>query len=880
LKRFPVTEKPTAAATGKNDSKSTGGAVSEPIEIMAPAADLEMVRAAVENGARAVYAGMPEFNARAKTHGVTLAELAEMSAYARLRGVRFYLAWNVVLYETELERVPDLLLESLRVVSPDAYIVQDPGLALLLRRFLRRTKIHASTQMTIASELAARFYSDLSFDRITLPRELSEDEIIEFSNRLDSRSVAKCADREGGLMEQTSSIVIEENRKVPELELFVHGALCISYSGQCYTSENFGGRSANRGECAQSCRMQYDLIVDGRTERKTGAFYPFSPRDLSVEHALAEILNRAALVRSLKIEGRSKTPEYVAAAVRKFQSGFDDSEGDRFDWTSLTFSREKNEAWLHGRDYLALVPGNFNSHRGLFAGTVERVERGVIVVKSTLKLSRGDGIAFYPENGEPIGGPLFDIERVENGHCRIAMANGFAIAKIVPGMEVRLTGSPGVERGLRRTWSDREKWKRIPLSLAFRAMPGKRAELEFVDDANHRVVVHGEAVLEEAKTAKPDPEQVRSELEALGGTVYRSSGFQSEITGNPFLHSKELKLLRRKACEKMDELRLAGIETPDFSSADGKQLLDSVVHEGYKGGAPNPLAPERDQNGLEANTPFRLEFVVRSYEQLETVVSLLKTGGDRILFRREGSDRNETERAIREGVPILFVDFPMGESLAKAVLKLKESKMRWGFVTPRVVRVSDEPFLEKLAGFDPDEILTSSPAALQFFLERGVSVSGDFGLNVTNSVSASFFFSKGVSYLTPSPDLSRSERNRLVANGGGRMILPVRRHAAGFYMEFCLFARFLANAKDKSECGHVCTKHSLSLRDHTGMAHSVVAEKNCRNTLYYGKVDDSLDEIDSFRNNGGGGIRIDFLNESVEEIEAVIAVIGSGMALN
>jgi putative protease len=250
-----------------------------------------MLVAAVNNGADAVYFGVAHWNARGRTEDFTFEDVAEMIRYARVRGVRTFLAMNVLVFEREIRDLPEFL-ERLIALEPDAFIIQDIGLARLIRAIAPNQEIHASTQMTLSSAESVNLAAQLGFNRAVLARELSLKEIASIKGATDL-----------------------------ELEVFIHGALCVSYSGQCLTSENFGGRSANRGQCAQSCRLPYRIFVDGKEYRDTDAKYLFSPHDLCALPKLKELVEIG--VDSLKVEGRLKSPEYVAAVSKAYRKALD-----------------------------------------------------------------------------------------------------------------------------------------------------------------------------------------------------------------------------------------------------------------------------------------------------------------------------------------------------------------------------------------------------------------------------------------------------------------------------------------------------------------------------------------------------------------------------
>src|SRR6516162_9768690 len=297
-----MTGKPTASTV-------TRRAVRDLPELLAPAGDWDCARAAVENGADAIYFGLDKFNARMRAQNFTAADLPKLMEFLHRRGVRGYVTLNTLVFENELAEA-EQYLRALIAAGVDAVIVQDAGICRLIRELSPDFPIHASTQMTITSVAGVEFARELGCHLVVLARELSIQEIAKIQNAPGSEFPSP--EGVGGSAPQPS--------KLP-LEVFVHGALCVAYSGQCLTSESLGGRSANRGECAQACRMPYDLISDGKQVPLGDRKYLLSPQDLSGLEVLPELVR--AGVASLKIEGRLKAPEYVASITRVYRQALD-----------------------------------------------------------------------------------------------------------------------------------------------------------------------------------------------------------------------------------------------------------------------------------------------------------------------------------------------------------------------------------------------------------------------------------------------------------------------------------------------------------------------------------------------------------------------------
>jgi len=316
-------------------------------ELLAPAGNWECIHAAIENGADAVYFGLDAgFNARARAVNFSLEGLPELMRLLHRRGVLGYVTLNTLVFTDELAQFEKHVAQ-LAAAGVDAVLVQDLGAVRLIHEVCPQLSVHASTQMTMTSAETIHAIESLRIDRVVLARELSLSEI---------RKITAAT-------------------KMP-VETFVHGALCVAYSGQCLTSESLGGRSANRGQCAQACRLNYDLICDGVQRNLEDNRYLLSPQDLAGYELVSDLID--AGVCSLKIEGRLKTPEYVANIVGHYRKAIDVAmEGRRLTWTEQTkrememsFSRGFTPGWLEGCNHKRLVPGITSAKRGVLVGKV------------------------------------------------------------------------------------------------------------------------------------------------------------------------------------------------------------------------------------------------------------------------------------------------------------------------------------------------------------------------------------------------------------------------------------------------------------------------------------------------------------------------------
>src|SRR5262245_9474532 len=377
-------------------------------EVMSPAGYWPQLHAAIEAGADAVYFGLKHFTARAKV-GFTLSELPEVMSALHKRGVRGYLTFNTLIFDHELSEAANTIA-AIAKAGVDSVIVQDVGMARLAKQIAPQLEIHGSTQMSITSAEGVELARQFGVERVVLARELSLTDIRAIRDQTD------CA-----------------------LEMFVHGALCVSYSGQCFSSEAWGGRSANRGQCAQACRLPYEMLVDGEIRPLGAARYLLSPEDLYALREIPEIVKLG--ISSLKIEGRYKDENYVALTTRAYRKAVDEAWSglplglSKLDELQLSqvYSRGLGPHFLRGTNHQAVVPGRSPRHRGVLLGWGRKIEGDAVVIKSSdahllSPLKAGDGLVFdaadwrSPEEPEE-GGRVYQATALQDGQVRLRFGN-------------------------------------------------------------------------------------------------------------------------------------------------------------------------------------------------------------------------------------------------------------------------------------------------------------------------------------------------------------------------------------------------------------------------------------------------------------------------
>ena len=512
--------------------------------------------AAVRAGADAIYLGLQDFNARRNAGNFTLETLREACEYAHLRGVAIYVALNIEVMEGELPRAI-ALAQAAYEAGADAFIIQDIGLARALTDILPREALHASTQMNIHSAAGIEAAALLGMGRVTLARELSLDEVT------DLAAVAA----EFGM----------------QIEVFAHGALCICYSGQCLMSSMIGGRSANRGLCAQACRLPYDLCNDTSEEPLPApGEHLLSPRDLCTIDLLPELVD--AGVASLKIEGRMKSPEYVQAVVSVYRGVLDrvfaarasqnagDVRADAAEHMKLeeAFSRGFTTAYLEGERGNDMMSYGRPNNRGVFIGRVTAVSNGVVDVACELAVSAGDVLEFWTNRGH-FTHELTQDDLAKGGNVRIR-----AQQRVGKGDRVFRV------RNAQMAFEDDALEPRIPVRGEITLQLGRPAEMSFVlahpvkgMDDDVRGTAFG-PVVEVARTKALAEEDVRDHVDRLGQTPFVLESLEVVLDDNVGMGFSQIHHLRAEALQALGESMLA-------SFAQGRASLPETRSTGEAG---------------------------------------------------------------------------------------------------------------------------------------------------------------------------------------------------------------------------------------------------------------------------------------------------------
>ncbi len=763
-------------------------------ELLLPVGNMPMCLAAIHHGADAVYFGVPFFNARGRTTDFSFEELKEMIDLCHLYGVRTNLAFNVVIFQNEIPKVIETL-KKIIPMGPDAFIVQDLGLASLIRKMAPHQRIHASTQMTVTNPDAIKLLDDLKIDRFVLGRENSLSEIKEIRAQTEK-----------------------------ELEVFVHGALCVAYSGQCFTSESIGGRSANRGQCAQSCRLEYELYVDDKKKEMGEKKYLVSPKDLLGISEVGEL--KAIGVNSFKIEGRLKTPEYVASTARNYREVLDGQEiqlEKRAQELATTYSRGFFTGWLKGVDHQNLVDGTYSAHRGIEIGFVKEIKKKTIIIESSADLKAGMGLLFAQK--EEIGAKIFTVQKSGKFQEVELLAKNLDIQK---GTKVYLNSDESLDKELQKGWNSREFQKRIPLKMIVQGVYNEPILVKAIDPEGREVYAQTLSFMAPAKNRSLTENDLKDELSSLGGTIYELSSFECFIQDGLFMNHKELKELRRELVEKMNKARIERV-------------------------CPELVPLEALNKKLNSATSSGLNILLRNKKQVDGFLEAL-----------QGGYFSQVESFIKT----VILDFEFGKDYAASIDALKSHKLVTAIATTRVLKPKEYHNLKMIIRCRPDKILVRNLGAIEFLRkECDIPLFGDFSLNVTNSLAADYLLSKGLETLNTSYDLNQEQLLDLLGlSEPSKLEVTIHQYMPEFHMEHCVFAAFLSTGHSFKDCGKPCERHEVKLKDPYGNWHFLKADQECRNTFFKATPQSASFLLKQLQTSGIGSLRLEALNEQPKEL--------------
>jgi putative protease len=790
------------------------------IELLAPVGSKEALVAAVESGANAVYLGGKMFGARHYAPNFSDEELAEAVQFAHLRNVLVFVTVNTLLDDSEIPLLIDYL-RHLYIIGVDAIIVQDLGVAAIARQVAPYLPLHGSTQMTVHNLAGVNFLAAMGFTKIVLARELP----------------------------LTDIAYICKNTSI-EVETFIHGALCISYSGQCLMSSMIGGRSGNRGRCAQPCRLPYTL-VDGKgndvLSQADAGEYLLSPKDFNTIEVLPDLIQ--AGVSSFKIEGRMKRPEYVAVVVDSYRRAIDSYLANRLDYVideqdkkdlAQIFNRDFTTAHLYGKNGRDMMSDRRPNNRGVRVGRVLSYQHAskTAVIKLDEALSIGDIVEFWVK----VGGRV-------NVTVQSMTVAGKAVAEAQANMAVTIPVSSPVRDNdrvfkvfdaklmdrARAYFTRAEAVRRIPVTVTVHVAEGKPLDIT-IEDADGFSGQAQTAFLAEKAIKRPlTPETVNKQIERLGTTVFVLKQLTCHIQGEVMVPVSEINDARRRAIEQLETARLASFARPPLPEGN---LIDNLLPK--RRGSKSGSKPE----------------LVVNVDAVEKAVAAVDNGADIIMFG--------------------------GECLGNRLLSDEEYRMAAAYCqkygrklilnTPRLLLKNQLDELDRIISLSselkPLAVSAGNIGALHRLKESNIPLHGDYPLNIYNSVAAQFLTQWGLTSITLSPELNFSQVEELAKKEMATVECLVHGYLTLMISDYCMLGSFLGG-QDIKKCNHACLHGPFWLKDRMNELFPVATDQFCRMHILNAKELSMLSHVPRFIRAGVGRLRFEAKYSPVTEVARI-----------
>jgi len=731
------------------------------MELLAPAGTMENFMAALESGADAIYLGGKVFNARAHAANFGIDELREAVRLAHILDVSVYVTVNILIGDTELKDL-EQYIKDLNSIGVDAIIVQDLAVAEIAKRVAPNIHLHGSTQMTAATLDAVRFYESLGFTRVVLARELSLKEIQHICKHCKA-----------------------------EIEVFVHGALCVCYSGQCLMSSFIGGRSGNRGACAQPCRLPYELLDSkGESVLPKHEAYLLSPKDLNYSEHMNELV--AAGVTSFKVEGRMKKVSYVRQVIGTYREILDEASIHENQRKALAsgFNRGFSTAYLEdtvGRQMMTVVAPN---HQGKPIGE-SYTKKGEVYLSLTEPIEQGSLVKILQSNGSVTYYTVDDEWTcVSDTLYKGRPAEGLAVGQLYLASTPKNTKSRGLQEFTRKYDMS------VYLSVGSNGETNY-TELTAILDSGLSVTVTNEYVPAIANKVPTSLEKVTEQLGRLGNTLFRLS--YVDIPDGPYMWpASVLNALRRDAVTALE----TALITHHVESWQALQVTGDVDYD-FKA-----------QHELSYDT---CPMISARVDEIEGVKAAISGGAQKIVF---GGDRLSRT--------------PYALSVYDEVARLcAQSDVICTFATPRVVKDDEveayKHTLEAIVQAHPDSISIHVPQALLWLRELGYTgaIEADTGLNIFNTPTLHFWEQLHISCVNPSQELTLKQITELAKHSHVPIETMIHGYTEMMISEYCAIASFVGTGS-KVNCPMPCVKESYSLKDRKGEIFPIRTDPYCR----------------------------------------------------
>ena len=731
------------------------------MELLAPAGTMENFMAALESGADAIYLGGKVFNARAHAANFGIDELREAVRLAHILDVSVYVTVNILIGDTELKDL-EQYIKDLDSIGVDAIIVQDLAVAEIAKRVAPNIHLHGSTQMTAATLDAVRFYESLGFTRVVLARELSLKEIQHICKHCKA-----------------------------EIEVFVHGALCVCYSGQCLMSSFIGGRSGNRGACAQPCRLPYELLDSkGESVLPKHEAYLLSPKDLNYSEHMNELV--ADGVTSFKVEGRMKKVSYVRQVIGTYREILDEASIHENQRKALAsgFNRGFSTAYLEdtvGRQMMTVVAPN---HQGKPIGE-SYTKKGEVYLSLTEPIEQGSLVKILQSNGSVTYYTVDDEWTcVSDTLYKGRPAEGLAVGQLYLASTPKNTKSRGLQEFTRKYDMS------VYLSVGSNGETNY-TELTAILDSGLSVTVTNEYVPAIANKVPTSLEKVTEQLGRLGNTLFRLS--YVDIPDGPYMWpASVLNALRRDAVTALE----TALITHHVESWQALQVTGDVDYD-FKA-----------QHELSYDT---CPMISARVDEIEGVKAAIAGGAQKIVF---GGDRLSRT--------------PYALSIYDEVARLcAQSDVICTFATPRVVKDDEveayKHTLEAIVQAHPDSISIHVPQALLWLRELGYTgaIEADTGLNIFNTPTLHFWEQLHMSCVNPSQELTLKQITELAKHSHVPIETMIHGYTEMMISEYCAIASFVGTGS-KVNCPMPCVKESYSLKDRKGEIFPIRTDPYCR----------------------------------------------------
>nr|WP_314278094.1 DUF3656 domain-containing protein [uncultured Peptostreptococcus sp.] len=784
------------------------------LELLAPVGSMDSLRAAVQNGANAVYLGGKVFSARASANNFDYEELKEAVKYAHIRDCKVFVTVNTLIKQSEKEDFIEYI-KYLYSISVDALILQDIGMARMIKHLLPDFELHASTQMAAHCLNDVLYLESVGFKRVVLARELSIDEISHITSRCKA-----------------------------DIEVFVHGALCVSYSGQCYMSSVLGTRSGNRGRCAQPCRQKYRLYnSDTEKYENVEGDYLLSPRDLNTIEDIGKVIDTNVL--SLKIEGRMKRPEYVATVVSSYreailnyiEGGSSTISDEKLEDLYVIFNRKFTRGYLLGQVGGDIMNSSKPNNRGLYIGSVQaynsKTKRLKIRLEASLK--KGDGLNI---GGGSVGRIIVGKEIKTIGYPGEIVEIDY-IGNVRVGSQVFKTSDGQLLDRMKKTYELGQENIKIPVYMELILELGQEAKIRIWDDKNNLVSISSDKLVEKAINIAITEEKASAQLSKLGNTPYYLEGITCQIDENASIPISCLNLLRRQAIEAISEKRIS---------------------------IPGRLIANKDPD---------------KYDRYPIEYSINRVVKDNIsqIASFNISCANIDQLSLSLLYPIGDIYYKDVKSLYQAINMAKKAGKKIYFYMPRIIRNDENRVYDSLLSLDADSkdyisgFRVTSYGQIRWVRENypDKEILLTPWLNIINDWSLTYYGEIGAKRICLSQETSLNQLRSMkkLYGYGYETEYLVYGNSEMMISEYCPMGVLTKNCK-KNKRDALCNKSLYYLESSEGKKYRLSQSLECRTTIYSDEKVNLIDDIGLLRDLGINNFEIVFEFEKEDEVKQVL----------